>query len=199
MSRQRSFGESRRSYMDRVIARVRLSKIRGKITKNAKVLDLGCGYDGEFLQNLTDLIGRGVGMDLSVNKNSPSENKGIIKLIQGRVDTPLPFVDNSFEVVTALAIIEHVVSPEMMLAEAYRVLKPRGVLLITTPSVWGKLPLELMAAMKIISQEEINDHKRYYNRASLAQAIEAAGFTRRKIKVENFGIAWLNLFAQARK
>jgi ubiquinone/menaquinone biosynthesis C-methylase UbiE len=60
----------------------------------------------------------GEGVDISVNPK--------LKLIQGRVDAKLPFPNKSFDAVTALAIIEHVEHPEVMLKEIHRVLKPGG-------------------------------------------------------------------------
>ena len=114
--------------------------------------------------------------------------------MSGRVDQVLPLLDKTFEVVTALAIIEHVDNPEMMLAEIRRVLKPGGRVLVTTPALVGKHPLELLATLGLISREEIMDHKRYYTRVTLQQAMERAGL--KQVRVKHFGIMWLNLFAE---
>ena len=45
----------------------------------------------------------------------------------------LPFASNSFELVIASEIIEHVVDPTMFVEELFRVVKPSGKLIITTP------------------------------------------------------------------
>lgn len=55
-----------------------------------------------------------------------------LDMVRGDV-LSLPFPDASFDAVTASAIIEHVESPNVMLQEAFRVLRPGGVLIITTP------------------------------------------------------------------
>jgi ubiquinone/menaquinone biosynthesis C-methylase UbiE len=56
-----------------------------------------------------------------------------IKIIQGDAQN-LSFNDSSFNIVIATAIIEHLPEPAQMLSEAYRVLKPGGILILTTPS-----------------------------------------------------------------
>jgi 2-polyprenyl-3-methyl-5-hydroxy-6-metoxy-1,4-benzoquinol methylase len=49
---------------------------------------------------------------------------------------PWPFKDNSFDMITHLDLIEHVHPPlKHMLDEMHRVLKPKGVLLLTTPNL----------------------------------------------------------------
>ena len=47
---------------------------------------------------------------------------------------PLPFPDNSFDLVTCLETVEHVEQPERLLAEALRILVPGGLIYVTTPS-----------------------------------------------------------------
>ncbi len=56
-----------------------------------------------------------------------------IKLAQGDAHC-LPFADNSFDVVIATAIIEHLDRPLEMLDQAYRVLKKGGIIILTTPN-----------------------------------------------------------------
>ncbi|MCX7973942.1 MAG: methyltransferase domain-containing protein [Candidatus Aminicenantes bacterium] len=48
--------------------------------------------------------------------------------------------DETFDVIIAAAIIEHLVSPSRMLREAYRLLKPKGIIILTTPNpFWEKI------------------------------------------------------------
>jgi len=49
----------------------------------------------------------------------------------------LPFRDNSFDLVTANMVFEHIKLPEIVLTEVYRVLKPGGILLFHTPNARG--------------------------------------------------------------
>ena len=187
--RHASFGENKRSVLDKLIAYVRLRQVKQVLGTGGSLLDLGCGYSGELIGSLGAGY-RAWGMDLRVDP----ENKS---LVQGRVDERLPFADSSFDVVTALAIIEHVADPDKMLIEIHRVLKPGGKVLITTPSVMGKGLLELLARLRLISQTEIDDHKRYYTRETLMSAMVAGGLKHPEVK--HFGILWLNLFGKGEK
>jgi SAM-dependent methyltransferase len=49
----------------------------------------------------------------------------------------LPVADNSYDVIINTQVIEHVKDPQAVLAEFYRVLKPRGKLFLTAPQGFG--------------------------------------------------------------
>ena len=84
----------------------------------------------------------------------------------------LPFENESFEVVTMLAVLEHLNHPLDMLKQIARVLKPNGVLILTVPSHLAKPVLEFLAyKLKIVSEAEIRDHKAYYNKKDLHHLI----------------------------
>lgn len=182
------------TWLDCFIAGLRFRKVVAMIPHRARVLDLGCGYDVPMLRMLADKIMSGVGIDLQVAQLLDVPN---IKLIKSRIDTKLPLKDGEFDVVTAAAVIEHVEYPELLLKEAYRVLRPNGRIIVTTPSKYGKLPLEMAARLGWISQAEIADHKRYYESRTLTLALHQAGF--RKIRIKRFTPTLLNLIAVAER
>ena len=49
--------------------------------------------------------------------------------------TQLPFKDETFDVVTSFDLIEHLINPDDFLAEAFRVLKRGGKIVISTPNL----------------------------------------------------------------
>jgi SAM-dependent methyltransferase len=49
----------------------------------------------------------------------------------------LPFADASFNTVVMFQTLEHIPEPARALSEAFRVLRPSGTILITTPFMWG--------------------------------------------------------------
>lgn len=45
----------------------------------------------------------------------------------------MPFADDSFDVITAAALIEHLPDPQPFLKECFRILRPGGILFLTCP------------------------------------------------------------------
>lgn len=63
-----------------------------------------------------------------------------IPLAKVNIDqAPLPYPEASFDVVTCSEVVEHVENPRRLMREAWRVLKPGGVLVMTTPNVLNAL------------------------------------------------------------
>lgn len=104
--------------------------------KPASLLDIGCG-DGFFLRelrrrNASPLSLSGIDRDVeSVNR----ANLDRFDCRVGQIEDQLPFDGDSFDFVFAGEIIEHVINPDFLLAEIWRVLKPGGKLLLTTPNL----------------------------------------------------------------
>ena len=160
------------------------------------MVDLGCGYRGDFLKLISDKIKNGIGIDLSVTDKIISAN---ISLYRSNLNYKIPLKNNFADIVLALATIEHLDNPQNLLREAYRVLKKNGLLIITTPSPKSKPLLEFMAyTLKIISQIEIADHKRYYQTPDLLKYIAEAGFNKNDIHVAYFQFGF-NQLAKAIK
>jgi ubiquinone/menaquinone biosynthesis C-methylase UbiE len=95
-----------------------------------KMLEPGCGR-GEFLKNFKDLGLDVVGVDASPEAIAFGDGLDI-KLCDIE-NEKLPFDDNTFDVIYSKSFIEHLYYPEKYLEEAYRVLKPNGMLLTLVP------------------------------------------------------------------
>lgn len=93
-----------------------------------KTLDLGAG-GGMFAASLQELGAEPIGCDL-VNQWQFSE----IPFIQADFDQPLPFEDETFDVVTIIEALNYVESAEHVFREAHRVLKPGGRFVATLPN-----------------------------------------------------------------
>jgi SAM-dependent methyltransferase len=93
------------------------------------VLDVGCG-GGQFLKAMR--AARRVGLDLSPSLTARAREAlaDAAEIIEGDAEE-LPFVDASFERVLCSSVLNHVYRPERVMAEAWRVLKPGGRLVVT--------------------------------------------------------------------
>lgn len=103
-----------------------------------KLLDTGCGpgYLLHFLKsNFPKIELNGVDMDNGLLNFSNNFNLEVnLKLSNAET---LPFDDNTFDVLTCLQVVEHLEHPEHFFLEAKRVLKPNGLMIITTPNPSG--------------------------------------------------------------
>ena len=98
-----------------------------------QVLDVGCGAG--FLSNHLAALGHRVtGLDASAEALQVAalhDSSGSVRYRQGDA-LRLPFADGSFDAVCAMDFLEHVESPEQVIAEAARVLAPDGLFFFHT-------------------------------------------------------------------
>jgi len=102
---------------------------------NKDVLDLGCnsGYGTNILSNECKSI---VGVDVSpmaIQTAKSKYKKSNLDFCVGD-GIKLPFNDNSFDAITSFQVIEHLVDYENYFKEIKRVLRPSGILILTTPN-----------------------------------------------------------------
>jgi len=109
---------------------IKLLAKKYNLEKESKILEMGCGR-GEFLNEFTKLGMKGYGIDLSNFAKNYCDNAEI-KVVDVSKD-PVPYPDNSFDIVFSKSFIEHLYYPEEIFKEAYRILKPSGILINLTP------------------------------------------------------------------
>jgi len=100
------------------------------LKKGMKMLEPGCGR-GEFLSNFSDFGLDVYGVDIS--PEAADFAKGYEVKVCDVENESLPFNDNSFDVLYSKSFIEHLHNPGKYLEEAFRVLKPGGMLLTLVP------------------------------------------------------------------
>lgn len=118
------------------------------------LIDVGCG-DKAFARHIGPHVTRYVGVEL------PSSGYPVRPDVFARAET-LPFRDGSVDTVLGLSIMTYVPDPGALLAEARRVLKPGGHLVMEFPQ---------MAALN----DEPDDYFRF-TRYGAAWLLERAGF-----------------------
>jgi SAM-dependent methyltransferase len=131
-----------------------------------RVLDAGCGT-GALLERLSqDPEEEVYGVDFSRDALAFSRQRGQSRLVQGDL-TALPFASDSFDLVTALDVVEHVERDVDALREICRVLRPGGVLLVSVPAypfLWS-------------SHDTALHHKRRYSAGILGPRLKQAGLS----------------------
>lgn len=141
-----------------------------------KVLDIGCGPGHIALQLVTQMPALEViGVDLSENMLKIAEEHRAVCSQGERVSFEiadakgLDFPDDSFDVVCSNTILHHIPDPVPFLAEAWRVLKPGGVLLIR--DLFRPDNAEIVAQLVDLHASEEPAEARELFRASLCAAL----------------------------
>jgi len=133
-------------------------------TSNPRILDVGCGTGANLKMLAT--FGAAEGVDISPQAVDFCRERGLDSVKLGAIEQ-LPYESGSFEVVTALDVIEHLDDDVAGLREIRRVLSRNGRLLLFVPAfmfLWGV-------------QDDVSNHRRRYTLPNLRSAVEAAGFS----------------------
>lgn len=105
----------------------------------SKLLDLGCGT-GLTLAFLAQAFPNSTGCDIGAREvvatKTVLKDHGIKIPVIKYNGRKLPFPNNLFDIITFIEVIEHVDYPDLVLKEIQRVLKPDGILHITTANKW---------------------------------------------------------------
>ncbi|MBI2432601.1 MAG: class I SAM-dependent methyltransferase [Candidatus Hydrogenedentes bacterium] len=100
-----------------------------QVCPHGAVLDIPCG-SGAFTWRLRDAGYQVTGADLVPHPAAPQEC-----LREANMNEVLPFEDGSFDAVVSIEGIEHLTRPFDFVRECRRVLRPGGVLILTTPNI----------------------------------------------------------------
>lgn len=150
-----------------------LSRYMGGTTAaGRRVLDVGCGT-GTMLTYLAR-FGSAEGVDIDPEAVGYCHDRGLKQVSQSAAGS-LPFDDETFELVTALDVIEHIDDDLGALREVRRVLRPGGRLLMAVPAyrfLWGR-------------QDEISLHKRRYVAPEVRERLQSAGFEVQRLTYMN--------------
>jgi len=131
------------------------------LTEDEKVLDLGCG-NGRWFKLFQKKKIDYVGVDFSerlieiAKRNYPQTKFQTADILK------LPFPNNYFDKVYSIAVLHHIPSEELRLKslkEAKRVLKPGGILILTTWKLQDKKELSLLfkyTILKLIGKSNLD-------------------------------------------
>lgn len=139
--------------------------------KGAKLLDIGCG-NGSLIQRLAKREWDVRGIDFDEKAVKHCQSKGL-NVTDGDLISQ-KFNDSSFDVITLNHVLEHLFNPLEVINECFRILKPGGELVISTPNnnswlynkIFKKYWLTLDPPRHVI----------IYNRKSLTSILRNTGF-----------------------
>jgi SAM-dependent methyltransferase len=138
-----------------------IQNLKSKID-NPKILDVGCGT-GANIEMLSQ-YGEAEGVDVSDDALEFCRQKGLS--VQKGLAEKLPYADETFELTTALDVVEHLDNDIAGLKEMYRVTKRGGFSLIFVPAfmwLWGV-------------QDDISNHRIRYRKSQIVERLKRAGY-----------------------
>lgn len=160
------------SFLEGIVAGLSVSQ-----DGSLRILDVGCGTGANL--ELLGQFGAAEGVDVSEEALEFCRRRGLTAVKLGAAEQ-LPYDDESFDLATALDVVEHLDDDVAGLKEMRRVLRPGGYALLFVPAfmfLWGV-------------QDDVSHHRRRYTIAQLRRAVAAAG-----LKVERATYANLTFFA----
>jgi SAM-dependent methyltransferase len=155
--------------------RVLIDALRTVVTPRSsslQILDYGCGTGGN--SSAYAQLGSVVGVEPDPAAIRLASQRGKARYCRG-AGTELPFKDAVFDVVMASDVLEHIHNDVAAAAEIARVLRPRGIAIITVPAhPW--LFSEHDAAIH---------HFRRYSKASFRNVLDSSGIKIRRLSYWN--------------
>jgi SAM-dependent methyltransferase len=163
----------------------------GKTLPDGPVLDIGCGA-GPGLRYLATRGVAAIGIDASFYALQQARSFVVPSgLVQTDARGSLPFQDGVFGLVLASEVIEHLPDGVPFLRECLRVLRPGGMVLLTTPNLWDVRRITKPAVGQPWSGDTDPTHINMYTPLRLSREMRAAGFTRTRVRTGLKPMTWL--------
>jgi SAM-dependent methyltransferase len=167
-----------------------LAEVLSHLTEPAVIIDVGCGDGGALaVAARQHPVHRFAGLDWSAAALRRAHGLGLT-VLRADVNPPgLPVTDGAADVVIMSELIEHLVDPDAAVAEARRILRPGGALLLSTPNLaaWYNRGLLAFGFQPVFSEVSLRrvygrpgrvavGHLRLFTRRALAEFLTDSGF-----------------------
>ncbi|MCL4415425.1 MAG: methyltransferase domain-containing protein [Actinobacteria bacterium] len=148
-------------------------------TSNLKILDFGCGT-GDILQQVIKINPKAeyFGVDVSSLALKKAHKRfSKVKFYHAEDGDKLPLKSSSIDFILALDVLEHVYNTERTIKELYRILKPGGQILVSTPYHGFIKNLILITLFFEEYFDPRGAHIRHYSKKSLTTQLKDVGFS----------------------
>lgn len=155
--------------------RRRMRLVEKHIEPGSKILDVGCAA-GFFLQVAQERGHEVFGVELSAAIGAQAKERiGADRVHIGTLDSlpPEAVPEGGFDLITMWDVVEHVPDPQALLAEARRLLRPNGMLLVETQNITSRFAGLLGRRWHHFKHEE---HIYHFNPETIAKLLEQSGF-----------------------
>lgn len=159
---------------------LRIVKVLPYIPRGSRVVDIGCDEPQVLLSRIAPHMRSCIGIDIVVRE----KKEGNITILQQDLQKKVMLPSRSADVITMLAVLEHMKHPKEIVEECFRILKPGGMLLVTVPSPASKPVLEFFSAIGLVRKEMIHQHENYFTKEKLQRLAKQTGFS--QVHVESF-------------
>jgi len=143
-----------------------------KFCSKGRLLDIGCSTGG-FIYSASNNGWFPIGLEIAEPAARIAKNNGLLVVIAE--SDKLPFLDNTFSAVTMNSVLEHCLTPNLVLKEAFRVLTNNGVFMATTSHFYS-LECKILRFFGFNAHGLIFEHLYYYSKKSLRALTEMLGF-----------------------
>ncbi|HCR81181.1 MAG: 3-demethylubiquinone-9 3-O-methyltransferase [Candidatus Pacebacteria bacterium GW2011_GWB1_47_8] len=150
--------------------------LKNENLKNKQLLDAGCGT-GWFSAEAVRRGARVTSMDLGKQLLKEVAKKARSKRVVGSI-LKMPFKAKTFDYVICSEVIEHVTDPGLALKEIYRVLKPGGILVLTTANKFWYFSLLIAKLFNLRPYQGLENWHWY---GQLRRMLEKTGFMIREM------------------
>lgn len=171
---------------------LRINAVNNYAINGGVLLDIGCDEPPMIINRWKKRMAKCIGID-AVAIPRKYEN---VEIMRQEIDKEIKLPKETADTITLLAVLEHMKHPADILKECARLLKNKGVLLVTVPSPYAKTILEGMAKIGLVRQEMIDQHENYFTQKQLRDLVHKAGLEIVQLKSFEFG---LNTLLVARK
>ncbi|MCH7568329.1 MAG: class I SAM-dependent methyltransferase [Nanoarchaeota archaeon] len=148
--------------------------------KDEIILDAGCG-DGKLTLKISKKCKKIYGADITKNAFKKAKTKAPKNLLFKEMNIEnLNFKNKNFDKIVCVETLEHVLHPKKVMKEFYRVLKPKGSLVLTYPTVNTSTITKLEIKTKIGKYFPISEHLTEWDYKELINILKKNKFTLKK-------------------